>query len=299
LTSASKRFLQDPFGYVDDLSLNIRGFQLNIFRDDRKLCAAIFYILFLPPLVAWLLMGSDSTTDQLVNFFLGIPKLLGGQLTLGQLVDQTIIAWYGLGTHWSAAVIYSLTFIGLSKHLRDKLGVTNSRNVMATAAFTGLTIAAFEFTWMSLDYIYQGQHWILTFQWPQGRIIDQDILMALPSIPLLADILYYKELKLNLEKKTLALFAGTVGLWHLWINYPFPLQSLAVGQWTSSTHFPQTMYMIQTNPAIAIGDLFYVPNDAVHLLNNVTKIVTSLAFYNLFKLRRLEHHDDVMRTYGS
>jgi len=289
-TSKLRLFLTQPFKVIDSISLNIHGFQINLLRDDAKLRAALFEIFLVVPLIAWLLMGADSTADQIAYFLVNLPQFILGRMSFTQLIDSSIIRWYGLGTHWSAAVIYSALFIGLSKHLCDRLDVRNSLNLALTTGFVGLSIAAFEFTWMGSYYVFQNQHWILSLGWPQARIILQDALFALTGIIVVAG-LNYKEYSLNLEWKTWGLLAASLGLWVLWWYYPFPVQHISVevagyGTWTSTNRFPQTMYTVPTDASVAMGELFYVPDQAIHFLNNVTKICTTCFFYKLFQLRR-------------
>jgi hypothetical protein len=278
-----RKFLENPFETLDNLDLRYYGFQFNILKDDVKLQRALFQIFFLIPMLCWLLLGADSTADQVMNLLLNIPNWLLGHITLNQLI-AIYNSWYGLGTHWSASVIYTLLFIGISKHLRDKLEVENSLNLAITTGFVGLTIAAFEFTWMASYYVFQGQHWIFSLQFPQLRIILQDMLFAFTGLLVLAGF-NWKRYKLNVDKLTALAFTATIGLLLLWWFYPFPTQQITVGAWTSRPMFPQTMWTIQPNPNVAYGELYYTANEGVHLVNNLAKIAMTLAFYSLFKIK--------------
>ena len=261
-----------------------KGFQLNILRDDEKLRKAIISIFLIPPLIAWLLLGADSTADQLAYFLFNIPNFLLGNIRLNRLFE-IYNSYYGLGTHWSAAVIYSLLLIGISKYLRDKLEIKNSLNLALTTGFVGITIATFEFFWQISYYVFQNQHWILWFKLPQARILLQNILFLTPGLIILLGM-NWKEYKLNVDKTTVLAFLATLILIFFWWYYPFPTPQLTVGSWVSSPNFPQTMYTIQPNPNVAYGIMHHVEDAGVHLTNNLTKIFMTLTFYSLFKIKK-------------
>jgi hypothetical protein len=302
--SPLKQFIANPFSTLDSLDLNIKGFQINVLKDDLKLRKALFDTFFMLPLVAWVLLGSDSTIDQVAWLLYSFPSLVLGKITFSEWVS-VFWKYYGLGTHWSASVIYSALFIGLSKHLRERLWIINSENLCITCGFVGLTISAFEFFWMGSYYIFQDQHWILSFYMPQFNLILQKVLFSLPAFVVAIGLyLGYDEqtkktflrndYSFNFDKYTVLFGFSALALILLWWNYGlfFPVQQLSVetsgGLWTSSPHFTQTMYTIDMNPLdkISVGEIFYVQNDAVHLLNNLTKISMTLFFYSLFKIRK-------------
>ena len=283
LRSFFSSFLHYPFQTLDNLDLQYFGFQFNILKDDVKLRKALFQIFFLIPLIAWLLLGSDSTADQVANLLLNLPNFLLQKITFNQLL-QIYQSWYGLGTHWSAAVIYSLLFIGLSKHLHEKLDIKNSQNLCLTTGFVALSIASFEWFWQLSYYFFQRQYWILWFKFPQARILLQNTLFVLVGLIVVLG-LNYKLVKFNVDKLTIISFLATVGLILFWWYYPFPVQHLTVGNWISSQNFPQTMYTIQPNPNVAYGILFHVEDMGVHLINNLCKIAMTLFYYSLFKIR--------------
>jgi hypothetical protein len=283
LSTFFSNFMHYPFQTIDNLDLHWHGFQLNLLRDDEKLRKAIFQIFFLIPLILWLLLGVDSTADQVAYFLFSTPSFLLHKITLIQWLN-VYNRWYGLGTHWSASVIYSLLLIGISKHLHDKLDVKNSINLCISASVTGLSIASFEFFWQASYAYWQNQWWVLWFKFPQARILIQNMLFAIMGILFLI-ALNWKEYKLNFDRITVLSFIATIGLVFLWWFFPFPVTRLVVGKWVSSTHFPQSMYTIQTNPHHAIGKLFYVGDTGVHLVNNVCKISMTAFFYSLFKIK--------------
>lgn len=306
-----KRFYKDPFQTIDSLDLEFHGFQFNLLKDDHKLCQRFMLpVVVLLPLICWVLLGSDSTAEQVAFFVWNLPKFILGRITFPEWI-HTYTDYYGLGTHWSASVIYGLLFVGISKYLREKTNTVNSENLALTTGFVGLAIATFEFFWMSSYYFFQKQTWILTIQYPQIRIILQNILFLAPSIIIIIGMYtYYKdpitgkmkrgsEYKLNINRKTLMYLLITIGLVLLWWNYPFPTQQLEVyvtgggwtgtgGYWTSSNNFPQTMYTIDTDltDKLAVGEMFHIEAPDVHLLNNLTKIFWTLTFYSLGKLKK-------------
>lgn len=283
-----QRFFKDPFATIDDLDLDYFHLQFNILKNDSGLRDVLFYFFFLPPLLACILLGSDSTIDQIGWLIWNFPNFALGKLGFIQWVE-IYNKYYGLGTHWSASVIYSLLFIAISKYLKEKFEIKNSRNIAISAGVVGLSIACFEFFWLTSYYYFQKQYWILSLQYPQFGIIQRNILFLLVGIIALVEIksltINEKKLKLNFDKHTLMLLGLTIGLIILWLFYPFPTQQLTNGNWISSPNFPQTMWTIQTNPNTAYGEMYYTQNEAVHLINNLTKISMTLTFYSLFKIK--------------
>ena len=282
-----RKILKQPFTTLDELDLNFHGFQFNILRNDEKLRKAILEIFCIPSLVAWVLLGADSTADQVANFVLNAPNFVLQEITLNEWIG-IYNGYYGLGTHWSAAVIYSLLLIGISKHLRDKLDVKNSLNLCLTTGFVGITIACFEFFWMGSYYVFQNQHWIFMLKFPQLRIIVQNILFLAPGVLVLLGF-NWKEYKLNVDKITVLAFLATITSIVFWWYYPFSTPQLTVGNWVSSPHFPQTMYTIQPTPNVAYGIMYHIEDAGVHLTNNLVKILMTLMFYSLFKIKRREN----------
>jgi hypothetical protein len=284
-----KEFKNNPYEALDNLSLKYFGFQFNLLRDDAKLRKALFQTFFLIPLIAWILLGPDSTADQMAYAIMNLPNLFMGKIDLNQLF-QIYNSYYGLGTHWSAAVIYSALFIGLSKHLHDKLDVKNSLNVSVTTGFVALSIACFEFYWQASYAYFQNQWWVLHFQFPQARILIQNSMFLTVGLIVVLG-LNYKLYKLNVDKLTVLCFLVTIGTIALWWYYPFPVTPLTVniqgyGLWTSSSHFPQSMYTIQQNINDGFGLMYHVNDVGVHLVNNLAKIFMTLTFYSLFKLKQ-------------
>jgi len=284
------KFFKDPFGTIDSIDLQFRGFQINILRNDEKLCKVLLELFVLIPLIFWVLLGADSTIDQIAWPLYNIPNLIIGRITFDQWVSL-YTNYYGIGTHWSASVIYGLLFVGVSKHFREKLGIFNSENLALTTGFVGLAISTFEFFWMISFYYFQKQTWILTLQFPQFRIILQNILFLIPAIIILLGM-NRKEYSLNFNRKTLFYLCATIFLVLLWWNYPFPTEQLTVevvgyGTWTSSSNFIQTMFTIDMDvtDGVAVCEMFFLDNPTAHLVNNLTKICWTLTIYNIAKIK--------------
>lgn len=283
-----KKFKENPWETIDSVNLSFHGFQFNVLRNDVKLRKAVFDILFVVPALMWVCFGPDSTMDQVANTVINLPNFFLGVLSLEDLF-KIFNSWYGLGTHWSAAVIYSLFFIGLSMHLRS-LNIKNSLNLGLTTGFTGITIASFEFYWQICFSVFQNQPWVLWFQYPQARILLQNFEFMLVGLFALL-VVFRRGFTLNFNRYTTLCFLGAVFLMVFWIYYPFATNPLTVGDWTSSLNFPQTMYTIQMEPTQALGALFHVENPGVHLTNNLAKIMLTLTFYSLFKIKRRGKHE--------
>lgn len=304
-TSLKKRFLSNPFETLNSLDLKFLGLQFNVLKDDKKIREAIFQVIFLPSIIFWVLGGSDSTMNQIASLTIHFPNLLLGKINFNEFVSHY---WnnYGLGVHWSAPVIYSLLFIGISKRLSDiDIGVIKSENVAVTTGFVGMSIAVFEFFWLGSYYFFQDQHWVLSLGLYQGRILFQNMVFLIPALVIIIG-LNREEYKFNLELKTWMYLGITLSLVFVWINYGlyFPINQLSVpvngykdGVWVSSLRFPQTLYTVDINlmDNVSVGEMFFVPNDAIHLLNNLSKIFMSLFFYSLFKLklRRIKMRSDI------
>jgi len=250
------------------------------------------------PLIFWVLLGSDSTADQLAFFLWNLPNFILGKINFNQWL-QIYDSYYGLGTHWSASVIYGLLLVGVSKYLKEKHDVQNSENLCVTCGFVGLAISSFEFFWIGSYYFFQKQPWIISFVYPQVRILMQNFLFLSVGLIALVGINVDEKgrfnkgkYKLNFDRKTMVFFGVTVGFVLLWWFYPFPVEQISVnvkglGMWTSSLNFPQTMYTVDMNilDNQDIGKMFHVDNPAIHLLNNLTKIFWTLTVYNLAKIK--------------
>jgi len=283
-------FLEDPFKTIDSINLQWLGFQFNLLRDDKKLCKALLEIFVAIPLICWILLGSDSTVDQVAWLLFNIPKLITGQINFNQWTS-IYVHYYGLGTHWSASVIYGLLFVGVSRYLREKLETYNSYNLAVTTGFVGLAIGSFEFFWMGSYYFFQKQSWILSLQLPQLRILLMNLLFLVAGLIVILGM-DWKKYTLNFNRRTIFFLCSTIFFVLLWYNYPFEVQQVTVdvqgyGTWINSPNFPQTMYTVDLDVTdqVAVGEMFNADNPGVHFVNNVCKIFWTLTIYNLAKIK--------------
>ena len=293
MNSKLKEFYANPFGFVDKLEPTFKGHVFNPFlkfRLNRRL--AFFFAVGLG-LVPWILFGFDSCIAQPLMCLYRLPGLLLGNLTFGEWA-HTWTEYYGKEMHYSAFLIYGLTYWALSRHFDVKLGIEKSKNVAYAASLTFLSIAIFEFYWMYSYAIFQSQPWVTSPQLPQLRILIQNIIFLtlgffgvlylwLDSYVLndkgkVAGRLY----RFRFDKKALVLAGVTVSLALLWIYYPFGVERISVplenGEvWTVSQRFPQTLYTIDVDPTDSVnaGVWFFVENNWVHGLNTLVKIMVT------------------------
>ncbi len=249
--------------------------------------------------IAWVVFGFDSCWSQMkpiIEYFSKtflsnpISELKNG-IPFSELWEQSK-EFYGIGNHFSAPVIYGLSFIVLSFHL-EKIGITKSLNFCATTGLSLASIGIFELMWNSFYAFFHGQIWVITFQWKQVTNLVSFLIFTLIG----ALILLYLALEgytPNLSKTTLSLFVLTIICWGFWVFYPYQVGHItvdtSVGPWTNSNKFPQTYYCVDIDPTdnIAIGTPNYVENDLIHFVNTFTKVVQTGFFLSLFMLKEVE-----------
>lgn len=168
-----KSFFDHPFDFVDSLDLKIKNVEINVLRKDRGLRRIIFLFSWLI-FVMWMFLGWDSCQSQFEFVIVAIPDFILGKLSFDDL-SVIYAEQYGKGMHYSAWVIYGLMYWGLSKYYDEELGLRGSRNVSLAMSFTLLSIAFFETFWHYSFAIFQGQTWIITWQFPQFKILFQNI----------------------------------------------------------------------------------------------------------------------------
>ncbi len=315
--------MADPFGFVDRLNLRFHGINFNLFAKSRTV-ARNMLIFSLAMAVLWALFGFDSSPLQLVHvLYEGIPGWIQGQKTLGDLV-QIYNFYYGKEMHYSAFVIYGLTFWALSVHydqgLRywlsnlfgnaDVLGVTptglgisKSKNVVFASVVTLLSGGIFETFWILSFSYFQGQGWVSALHGAQIRIVFQNMVFlfagGLGLFYMWADgyvldgAVLKKRWKFNWSRLSGTFLVLTAALVLLWWFYPFPTQSLTVplnngGTWVSSRLFPQTLYTIETTPGSGAGSWYYVRDDVVHLVNTLVKVFMALAVGSVCLLKKVD-----------
>ena len=294
---------QDPFGFIDGISLKVKGYELNFLKDEigiRKEAFAFAVVC----LAAWIVFGFDSTPLQFIHvLYDGVPGLIMGQKTLADL-GLIYHSFYGREMHYSAFVIYMLLYWALSKTW-SRVGVKGFKNVAYSFIGMFLAIAVFEWFWILGFATFQSQPWVFTWRWPQLKILLQNtaftVTGALGALYIWLDS-YILEAREIIGRNYLFSFrawklwilvAVSVAAALLWIYYPWPVQQLSVtlesGQvWESSRLFPQTLYTIDLNPADGVnaGVWFYVQNDLVHAVNTGVKILLTATVYMMFKVKR-------------
>jgi len=112
--------------------------------------------------LAWIAFGWDSVWSQLKPFKENMIPLLLGEISLRSLFEEGR-QFYGQGNHFSAPVIYGITFIYLSRYL-ERTGINKSLNFFATTALSLMNIGIFELAWNRLYSLFQGQTWAFTFR---------------------------------------------------------------------------------------------------------------------------------------
>jgi len=308
--SKFQRFVEDPFIFVDNLSLKIKGINFNIFQKDEFIRRAAFSgaLIFL---ACWIAFGFDSTPLQFIHaIYEGIPAWISGEA-----VDFFGIyhSYYGKEMHYSAFVIYFFLFWALSKSF-DKVGVKKTRNLIYSWSIMFLSISAFEWFWILGFSNFQNQSWVSTWQFPQMKILIQNSLFTvaglLTALYLLCDRYFWegKEIILNIHGELSRRFFFDAKSWKLWavigitfaaallwIYYPWDVQLLTVplenGEiWSSSRIFPQTLYTVDLNPADSInaGEWFWIEDNLIHAINTLVKILFSLSTYMVFRVKKHE-----------
>ena len=303
-------FSEDPFSFIDNLNLRYKWVDLNIFRNYQKLRKSIL-ILSLVCLVAWFVFGFDSNANQFLNPLVElVPELVTGRLPLANFASSFMARYnyyYGIEMHYSAFVFYGLLFVFLSKHYQ-KFGILKSKNIAYATAITCLSIGLFELYWVYSFAFWQNQPWVASWTMPQLRIILQN-LVAFPAVGVIGVVYMWADSYI-LEKKeivgrhyhfrwdwiALVLICLSIGLAVLWWFYPWQTQQINVTiatpngswLWTSSVRYPQTLYTVDADltDGIAAGIRVYAPNDAVHGLNTLVKLVWTVTVGYIAMIRK-------------
>jgi hypothetical protein len=300
-----KELAEDPFGFVDRINLRYKGKDFNLVHDDVGIRKIAFWFAVVCG-VLWLIQGIDSTPLQLIYVgYAGLPGFFLGHLNWSQVV-AIYNYYYGKEMHYSAFVIYVFLYWGLSRNWA-RVGVTKTKNVIYSFAAMFLAIGLFEWFWMYSFSTFQHQPWVVTWRWPQFRILFQNTWFTfggvLAAFYMWIDsyILKNKEILGRLwifpwrSWKLWLILGLSAAAALLWIYYPWPTHQFSVllnnGQvWHSSKLFPQTLYTIDKNPGgpVNAGDWYYFQNDFVHGLNTLVKFLWALSIYLFFKVRAPE-----------
>ena len=291
----------DPFKYYDNLSIKWRHIDFNILKDDVSLRRIVLYFSIVLTIV-WFVMGFDSGIGQvewpilyiLGNLFLK-GQTYGNVMTFdGQITGEGLRYWYdwsyGKYMHWSAFVIYGFAFVLLSKYFYEKLNIKGSQNTVYSFSAVLLSVSIFEWFWMGSYYLFQGQPWILMWQWPQMRILIQNSGFGLLGLVFLFHILAETYLKPRVDWKVLLFTGLAVGSCLLWWYYPWPVHGTTVetttGIWVNSQNFPQTTYTVDLDPLdkTCAGVQVYLEDNLVHLVNTIAKVMVTVAIVGVCAL---------------
>lgn len=307
-------FTLDPFSFLDNHSFKIRGRELNVLKNHAILRDVIYKLSFFTAIV-WAVNGFDSGTGQIEYLLTKIPELLMNKITFKEYL--AFYSWaYGKTMHWSAFVIYGLLYVGISNYLEQGLGIEKTRNSIYSFAFTLSNIALFEYFWMYSFAIFQNQKWVITWGWPQVKILGQNLLFTIAGLFMLAYMWedshifeskghFYrlpdfklmgvigKRYSFSLNWRLILILLTTIAGAYFWINYPGPVEHFTVdivgmSPWTNSAKFPQTLYTIDMDitDKSNMGTWFYVENDLIHLVNTIVKVLfayTQLVFVESWK----------------
>jgi len=303
-----RKFSEDPYAFVDQLDLTLKGHNLNLFQKYKKIQRMALYgsAVFL---IFWIICGFDSTPLQFIHvLYEGVPAWIQGTASFEDL-HAIYNLYYGKEMHYSAFVIYFGLFYFLSLSW-EKAGVTRSKNIVFSSAGMLLSIAVFEWFWILSFATFQNQPWVATWRFPQMKILLQNLIFTMAGgitvLYMLTERWHWKgseqlERAYYFRLKSWApwmLLAVSILGALLWIFNPsniFNAQLLTVeletGEiWRSSRLFPQTLYTIDLDPTDGVnaGVWFWIQNDLIHAVNTGVKVLWALTTYYVFRVRRAE-----------
>lgn len=249
------------------------------------------YILFVSigSLFSWLVLGWESTWNQLGTYIESLPRLLLGQVDFGS-VHLAASTYYGVGQHLSTVVIYGVCFLLLSFHL-ERHGVGKSMNFFFSTALTFMSIGVYELVYNVLYSSLQNQAWTFSLAGRQGLNLSIFTLFVVLGA---VCVVYLRSLHFKpcFSKVSVVFLTFSVATYLLWVFYPFPIESLTVqtvtGPWTSTGLFPQTMYAVNVVNDGAIGNAYFVENNLLHLVNVLNKLFMAFFVLSLIYVRRME-----------
>jgi len=301
-------FKQQPYRYWNKLTIRILGTDVNIFKHDDRLRRLVLFFAGFFTLV-WIVMGFDSGTG-MIEF--PLTKLILGEARSW----KELVYWYhwayGKTMHFSAFTIYGLHYVAVSHLFREHLHMTQSKNSAYSFGLTLLNIALFEYFWIYGFAYFQDQWWVTKWQWPQIRILVQNLIFFVLGLIILFD-LYLSYIRTDGEvfrvyrfKKWLPFLVCLVctlagmGYW-IYMGTWYPYRGLSVeidgyrGRdegvvvWNNKPMFVQTLYTVDVNLSDSVnsGDWYYLEDDYIHLVNTVVKGLyglTGVAFAYGWKL---------------
>jgi len=278
----------DVFERIDNHKWGVLGFTPAAVLWNVAGWRRYFSFCVLAASAAWILFGFDGTWSAAKPFTDNMVPFLQGKVDFWALWEESRI-YYGIGNHFSAPVIYGVLFVLLSQYY-ERHGITKSLNFCVTTGLSLASIGLFEWTWNSLYASLQGQWWTVTWRYKQINNLVSFTLFIVIGL-----IAFAYMLASGYRPRTDNVFRGltvfTLALWMLWVFYPFNVGGITVqldtGEtWSNTRMFPQTFYAVDMNPTdqTAIGEPYYVHDDAIHFLNTFTKIVTTftLGYFFMF-----------------
>lgn len=238
--------------------------------------AVIFSLSMIP---IWIVLGFDSGIGQIEE---ALKALL-----IGEDVATAFHSIYGMSFHFSSFVIYGLTFCAMSMHL-ESVGLKHSKNIICSGAFTLFNIGVFELGYMALFAHFQMNRnileWFITDFWKTPVIANFSFVL----IGLMVFLLFIGEsfnvdgsrsFRFRFKKELFVVFGLAFASLLLWIYFPLPVETLTIGEWTSSNLFPQTHYAYMLSS-------IHLRNDALHFVNVMVKAffaITQLHFFAGFE----------------
>lgn len=204
----------------------------------------------------------------------------------GGNVVEAVYGIYGMSFHFSSYVIYGVLFCDVSYHL-EHLGIRHSKNIVYSAYLTLLNIGLFEMWYMGSFAFFQMNRnvleWFVTdifeacvmtnFSFVLLGVMTLLFLMA-DSVMVNGKEIVGRAFQFRFNTKVLVVAVLTVVSILVWVYYPLPIETLRIGEWTSSTLFPQTHYAYKNSQ-------LYMQNDLLHSINLTTKLLFMVTQYCL------------------
>lgn len=283
--------MKSIFDRIDEFNHSYFGFNPVGALKNISMWRKYIFLLTVACSFCWVVFGWESTWSMLYFYLKSVPALVFGQTTVA-LVQSGAVQDYGIGQHFSTAVIYGVSFLLLSWHL-EKEGIRYSMNFALTAAFSFMSVGVYEVVYNFLYATFQNQAWTFEFVWKQGLNLTVFIFFIVVGVTSLVYV-YSCGFRPHVGKWTLVFLAASVLTYCLWIFYPFPVSGLTVqttaGVWSNTHLFPQTMYAVDLNPVsgVAIGFPYFVGNWFLHFVNVLNKALVSLTVLSFVMVRKIE-----------
>ena len=246
-----------------------------------------FRIIVIVGFSLWFVLGFDSVIEQIYPFINNFIPIIMGQISIESVISLMQES-YGKGSHFSAVVIYGVSWLMLSGYL-DFIGIKRSYNFFMSMMLTLLNMGIFEIAWNSCCAFYQNLPWLML---QTSNIPQYYAWIGMGSLAII--YLHLDGYRFNLSKHTYILIFLSLATWLFWIYYPLPIKQIYVitteGMWTSSLNFPQTLYTVDPDPTDNIykGIFYFVENNMIHFTNIMAKIFTTFALIKLFEFRKVK-----------